>query len=127
MPMASLASIVSSRSTSHQILNFVFNSPIDLSRVNPLHLCPALGLDLRQIDNNPCPSLMTSKPEFGNRFLREQGSKGMTAMKMTVSGGFATSSERGELHGFRADQKMIDNGRSIIVVPRIRPPNEPPP
>ncbi|CAH9107299.1 unnamed protein product [Cuscuta epithymum] len=51
----------------------------------------------------------------------------MTAMKMTASGGFATSAIQGELHGFRAGEMMIDNEGSIRVVPTIRPPPEPPP
>ncbi|CAH9094186.1 unnamed protein product [Cuscuta epithymum] len=51
----------------------------------------------------------------------------MAAMKMTAGGGFATSAGRGELYGFRANQVTIDNGGSIRVVPRIRPPPEPPP
>ncbi|CAH9103113.1 unnamed protein product [Cuscuta europaea] len=51
----------------------------------------------------------------------------MTAMKMNASGGFATSARRGEVHGFRAGQMTIDNGGSIRMVPRSRPPPEPPP
>ncbi|CAH9125615.1 unnamed protein product [Cuscuta epithymum] len=44
---------------------------------------------------------------------------------MTASGGLAKSTGRGELCGFQAGQ-MIDNGGSIIMVPRIRTPPEPP-